>query len=478
MTNMNHLKIVTVFLLSMLLAACGGGSDAPPATGTTATGTSVKASGVMTKGSVIVNGVSFAVLPATAIRVDDTTGVLEDNLKNGMVVRVRGNRNDDGLTGAADAVETENEVQGRVTSVDTVVNPQTFIVLGQTIYVDAQTVYANLVNLAGLTAGNGTTTGSIVEVHGLRDSAGNLRASRVELLGALGANEMELKGVAANLNVNGADTITIGNGTLDMVVNFNTASREPAGAAINNGDLVEVKGNLVGGVLVATLIQREDLEDAEFEPNEGQEFEVEGFMAGFSGHPGSFTINGRNVQTTAATIFRSGSEEDLGNGTKVEAEGHLSGGVLAARKITFKNKRVEIQATATANTATSVTVMGLNVAIAPFTDNVGITNGQRYRIKGFDDGGTIIAERIVNGSGGGDDWLKALVTAEDEGAKTLGFLGGSVTANLGTNLVFKDAGNNAITETAFYSGVTAGSTLVKVKFNAGTFIVNEASLED
>jgi hypothetical protein len=50
--------------------------------------------------------------------------------------------------------------------------------------------------------------------------------------------------------------------------------------------------------------------------------------------------------------------------------------------------------------------MGLNVAIATVTDNVGVTNGQRYRIRGFEDGGTIIAERIVNGSGGGDDWLK------------------------------------------------------------------------
>ena len=467
-------RITAIFsLLLLLITSCGGGGGSPPPAGSS----SVKTSGVMTKGSAIVNGVRFTITAGT-VSVDDNPSLNEDSLQSGMVVRVRGLRNDDGVTGTADAIETENEVQGAVESIDLVTVPNSIVVLGQTIFINDNTIFA-----LPLTAISDISVADIVEVHGLRDAQGNLRASRIEDRVALGAGEAELKGVILGGTLT-ATTFEIGSATgTTQLVNFSAATIEPAGATIGEGDLVEVKGDQPGGagtVLNALFVQREDLEDDEFDPVEGEEVEVEGFIAGFAGHPGVFQVDGKDVATTASTIFRLGSEEDLLNGVKVEAEGHISAGVLTARKITFKNQRVEIEAEVTASSSTSLTVMGQNdlVAIAPFTDiQDPVVDTQRYRIRGFDDGGTIIAERIEV-RGGGDDWLKALVEVKDEGLETLTFLSGNIVANLATNLVFQDTNDDPILETEFYAGITAGSTSVKVKFSSGTFTVVEASLED
>ena len=46
--------------------------------------------------------------------------------------------------------------------------------LGQTVFVDDQTVYSNLANFGAI------TTSTLIEVHGLRDTTGRIRATRIE----------------------------------------------------------------------------------------------------------------------------------------------------------------------------------------------------------------------------------------------------------------------------------------------------------
>src|SRR5882672_5081135 len=119
--------------VTLTIAGCGGG------TGGTGATSPVVSQGVMTKGSVIVNGVRF----------DDTTKTAAA-LQNGMVVKVLGAVNDDGINGTAQRVKALIEVRGSVTAVFPAENPQRLVVLGQDVIVDDLTVYSNLANFGAI----------------------------------------------------------------------------------------------------------------------------------------------------------------------------------------------------------------------------------------------------------------------------------------------------------------------------------------
>ena len=110
-------RVALAAALSFTLAACGGGGGGLDG-GTGGTGVST---GVMTKGSVIVNGVRFEDTTAN-ITIDDTPKTASA-LQNGMVVKVRGRFNADGTTGTAERIEVENEARGTVQTKDSSTNP-------------------------------------------------------------------------------------------------------------------------------------------------------------------------------------------------------------------------------------------------------------------------------------------------------------------------------------------------------------------
>jgi hypothetical protein len=307
---MNHSlfsRLRAALLLTTLLAACGGGIDG---TGGTPPGQApITSSGVMTKGSVILNGVRF----------DDTTAVVTDDrgrnatqLATGMVVRLRG-RSDDNVNGVAERVDVENELRAPITAINAAANPQSFVAAGLTVLVDDQTGYANVAGFAAL------AVGMRVEVHGLRDAAGNLRASRVEAVQA-GQGADELCGTVSGLNP--AATTFVLNGS--VTVAYGNALFNPPGASAASlaaGIVVEVRGSLSGSVFTANQVDLEDLEDDNLRGRFNEKQDVEGFVSGFTAHPGSFLVNGRSVATTAGTRFVGGTAADLANDAKVEAEG-------------------------------------------------------------------------------------------------------------------------------------------------------------
>src|ERR1044072_2755560 len=88
---------------ALFIAGCGGGTG-----GTGATGSSPAVSiGVMTKGSIIVNGVHFDDSTAT-IRIDDRAGTGAE-LQNGMVVKVRGQIKDNRHNKGGDAHKSADD---------------------------------------------------------------------------------------------------------------------------------------------------------------------------------------------------------------------------------------------------------------------------------------------------------------------------------------------------------------------------------
>src|SRR5262249_34852392 len=219
-----------------LLAACGGGTGGTGVTSNPNTPNAVSI-GVMTKGSVIVNGVEFGDDNAK-ITIDDNSNATPQDLQSGMVVRVRGQINSDGTSGTAQIVNGSTEVRGTIQTHNAATVPATFTVVGQTVFVDNSTIFANFVTPSPSGAVGQLQDGtSVVEVHGLRDASGNIFASRVELVQTPVAGNDELRGTVTGL---GASSFTLQNGTTNVTVSFNGATTiVPNGTSLAPNQIVE-----------------------------------------------------------------------------------------------------------------------------------------------------------------------------------------------------------------------------------------------
>ena len=484
--NLISMRSASVALVVfLLLAGCGGGGGGYGGGATPPNSTPAVSTGVMTKGSVIVNGVRFEDNVARIV-IDDTPKTAAD-LQNGMVVKVRGRINDDRVTGVADEVEVENEVRGTVQSTNPSAVPATFTVLGQTVLVDDLTVFANVAGVGALVAGS-----SVVEVHGQRDVVGNIRASRVELIGTPGANVDELRGVLGGLTSTTFTLSTLSVGT----VNYANATITPAGATLSNGSLVEVHGTFSGSTFTATRVDLENLEDDRFAPRGSDDFEVEGFVSGFSG-PGDtvFSVSGIPVTISGSTRFVGGIATDLGNNIKVEAEGVWNGTSLSASKIEFKRSVIRLQGAVTASGAGAfvMTIEGRSVsietdsftsgAVPPVGPNCVQVRGQRKA-----GGGVVVTAGEISGScsNSGRPVIQAPVEAESP-ESTITLLGFVLDVSSPTDTPpWVDVNGLGISRTAFFNAVVPANagppavagTLVKVIFNAGANTVRQVELED
>ena len=459
--------VVAMAALAVSLVACGGGGSGGTVADTT---TPVISKGVMTKGSTIVNGVRFEDTTAN-ITADDqvkTAAFLDD----GMVVKVKGKRNDDGVTGTAQEIEVENEVRGTVTSVGT----GTFEVLGQTVVVTSATVTAGGWSFDPATLVISGLTGT-VEVHGERNVAGDIVASRVEMQG--GGAEDELRGVVTGLTptpfVAGTSTFNIGGLAIATTVSTVVS---PTGAVVQEGTLVEV--HLTGGNS-ATHIEVEDAEDAEFEPAEGQEVEFEGFVSNYDGT--DFDLDAIHVHTTGSTRYESGVYADLADDAKVEVEGHMSAGVLQADKIKF-NDTVRMEANIEIGTFTLLLGRMVYTTAATEILNGPIADGNGVRLRGFlnSDGISVTAtrlEKLSNPVASDKSILQGPVSAKDEGTKTITIMGMTVDVSSVPAHEVKNDNDDMITLGQFYAAITLDRTAVKVRgtYSVGTLTADKAELE-
>jgi len=467
-TRTGALMVLTL-VVAVIMTACssGGGGGAP------ATSAPVIAQGVMQKGSVIVNGVTFDDT-AAKIAADDSANLPTTFLQDGMVVKVKGKRNDDGLTGTADQVEVENEVRGAIT----LKGADTITVNGQTVLIDGATVFANGTptnDFAGLAVGNN------VEVHGQRDATGVIHATRVEELAA-GAVVDEVRGAISGLSGTG---FTIGG----LTITTNASTTIVPAVTLANGMVVEV--HLSGST--ATRVEIEDLEDGEFEHVEGVEFEVEGLISGFTTSSNTFTVGSESVTISSSTRFEGGIKGDLVNDVKVEAEGHSrSGGALLAEKITFKeNIRIE----AVASSSGSANALGLTVKTTSLTRFEGglttaatITAGDGLRIRGFlNRDGSITATRVIkqNPDSNGRSILQGPALQVNATAKSMQIAGITITVATGTPS-FNDDSTDSVDDNVpfasldqFFAAIGSKTMIVKAKgtFASGTLTATEIEIE-
>jgi hypothetical protein len=442
---------------TLTLAACdGAGSGSAPGPGT---GGASTAKGVITStaGGVTVNGILFQAASA-AITVEDSPGASSD-LAPGMVARVRGAFDD--RTGTAVEIEVEDDLAGKVTGRD----GDVLRVGGHAVEVDASTEFGG-----GASGLDDLGPDDRVSVFGHGRASGGTRATRIERRSG-SSDDFEIKGFVSGLALGPPVSFTLKvtpDASSGYAVTLAAGLALPAGVA--DGAFVEVRAAAppAGGALVAVAIE---LEDASLGAD-GDEVEVEGLVA--SGDSASFVVEGQTVVTGGSTRWENGVPADLVPGVKVEAEGRLQGGVLAAREVSFRaNVRLQgdiVGFDATDPAHPTFRVNGLTVRLDAFTeveedsgDPVDLaTRTGPVEVRGYPHrGGTDVVATRVRAESDERVIVQGPVSASDGTAGTLTILGVIVRIGAGTEL--RDVHDAPMSRDAFFAAVGAGPTVVKAR---------------
>ena len=296
--------------IALTVASCGGTDLAGVGSGGTGISVaSVSYGSISGFGSVIVNGVHF---DERAAAVSNDDGTPPAPLGLGMVIEVRGDIDSTGLAGTADTIKVFSEARGTVAGLST----SGFTLLGLPVRTTVNTVYEEAAAVAD---------GDYVEVYGLYDrSTGTLTATRIERK-APGA-DYKVRGTIAALDA-AAKRFQLGTLTVD----YSAASPAPTGLA--NGVQVRVRASSepVSGVLAATrvdVVATPDLGDV-------SKVEIEGVVDRFASLA-DFSVDGVRVDASKATL-EGGTLADLTVGRRVEVEGPVQAGVVAASKVEFED---------------------------------------------------------------------------------------------------------------------------------------------
>ncbi|MBT8126288.1 MAG: hypothetical protein KJP15_02300, partial [Gammaproteobacteria bacterium] len=295
--------------------------------------------------SVYVNGVAFDTSSST-FDVDGNPDGVESDLAIGMRVKVYGAINANGVSGTADSISYDDELQGPVSALslaDADGVHRTFNVFGTTVLVNSTTTNFDI-------SGDITTTevfdfDSIadkdhVEISGYYDSTGMLIATRVELVSQAfnpGNDIIEIKGTITGLSNTSFSLDTIPGLTIDAA---SAALEDLPSDQLSDNIFVEVNGRCTDATcttVVASLVEAES-DDISADG----EVELEGIITDYV-DDSNFRVNGRRID--AATAVREPLSLTLENDTLVEVEGMLVNDILVATEIKQEGGEIKIAAT-------------------------------------------------------------------------------------------------------------------------------------
>jgi len=479
-------QLLVAMAVAFGIAGCGGGGGGGGGNSFTGIDRLGVSSGTITGfGSIFVNGVEWRTSGA-GIEVGDQPGT-EADLRLGQVVVVRGTLDAGGKSGRAERVAVDSEVEGPVAAIDSAAG--TFVVLGQTVRVVTATVFDTSIagGLAGLLVGDG------VEVSGYRDSAGVIRATRIERQDP--GDDAGVKGRISGLDT-GNQRFMIGS----LVVDYAGATlKDFGGAAPANGDLVEVDGSYSGGVLHATTVDLE--KDPYGSPGTDTEIEIEGYVTQvFSAS--EFEVAGQRVMTNAGTEFEGGTAADLVVDAKLEVEGRFNAaGVLVAEEIDFRvsddDGNVEVAGVVRAIDAQQGTLQIEGVLVrtnaATIWKDDSAAGLLAFGLADLNVGDYVEVCGGEDPSPQANDMLAVCVQREDQDDEAslrgpiqsiaqpditvLGITIGTDTA------VFRDPNDNPMSAAVFFAAIAVGDVIEATTdslagFNGNTFIAEEVEMED
>ena len=323
---------MTIILATSGLVACGGGGSSDDST-TTTTSSRTTIGTVDGFGSVYVNGIKFETDSASYDVDDDDTNADQSDLAVGMKVKIEGTVNDDGVTGTADSIYYDDDVEGPIDSGSMVADAttKTFTVLGMSVLVDADTTVFD----DGATFDN-LAEGDNVEVSGYFDGA-QIVATRIELQSDMD-DEFEVKGTVDSYDGSTID-LTLQNGAS---VSYNVRSgAESDLVAGDSGQFVEVKLEDTGSGLEAIEIE---LDDDDLLDDDEDDVELYGILTG--DYINGFMVNDVLLDLDNNPEYEPASlENNLLDGMQVEVEGSMVSGILIVEEIEAEAEdEVEIEA--------------------------------------------------------------------------------------------------------------------------------------
>ncbi|MDH5360796.1 MAG: DUF5666 domain-containing protein [Gammaproteobacteria bacterium] len=342
-------KSIASIFLGLMVSSCAPTLVATGGIG----GTGISWGAVTAFGSVYVNGVHY---DTTQLESESPQNIWLDGqrgnysqLKVGMVLRVYGSINADGLNGIATGLEYKSLAKGPAYSFnDNMDGTGSFTMFGQTVYVNNNTLFDDR-RSGGLVANITTLAGEgenalYLEISGYQAPApdNNIYAHRIEVKrNWVNGDSVRLMGTVGSI-ISGS-SFTIGS----QAIVYDSATDNL------NGKYVEVEGTYSGSTFVADMVTEDELG---VNGNDGEEFELEGVVTTVPDVNERFTLNGQIVQIVSAggipTEFVGGTAVNLSVSTEVEVEGEFNAsGILVAEQIEFDNKGTEIQATGNIDTS-------------------------------------------------------------------------------------------------------------------------------
>ncbi|HEU4627637.1 MAG TPA: DUF5666 domain-containing protein [Steroidobacteraceae bacterium] len=318
----NRLSASLTGALIALCPGCGGdqmagieGSGAPVASSVVTTGR------ITGFGSIIVDGVEYATSDAT-IRIDDQPGT-EAQLHIGDIVTIEGALDAAGVQGTARDVSFKADARGTVSQVDAAAG--TFVVLGQTVAVDNDTIFDAALQASDLTE---LPPSVPVQVSGFRDATGTLLASRID---PAATSDLQVKGRVEALDAT-AHTFRIG----ALTVDYTTAA---ISGSLASGSKVTARGTTQAatGALLASQVQVESAGPGGGRGAADATRQLEGVITRFASNS-DFDVDGERVTTDSATQFVL-HDATLGPNVRVKVLGKLdSAGALLASTVEVKGK--------------------------------------------------------------------------------------------------------------------------------------------
>lgn len=468
-------------LVSLTLAACGGGggSDGVSTAGIDRLG--IVTGPVTGFGSVIVNGTTFNTDTAS-FNVDENPDAQQADLRLGDIVVVT--VDPDQSPTRALQVLSQAALEGPVQSVD--VPGSRLVVAGQSVRVTPATL---IDTAAGGGSLSGIEVGDFLEVHGLTDAAGALRASRIDA----GDGDVEVSGVLSNLDTV-ARTFSIG----ALVVDYGAVPADIEGfpgGELSNGVLVEAEGTLDGaGVLLADEVEANDLTGRGIDLDDFDE--VDGDLVGLITRfvsPADFDVAGFPVRTNAGTELDNGTAADLALNVRVKVEGAINqAGVLVAEEVEFADA-IDLVVAGQVDQdpgATTLVVLGIEFTVQATTViedqssaalpalQLGQINTDDYlEIVATDSGTGRVAQVVKRMDLPGDPGEDTEITGrvEQVALPTLVIAGVTIVTAAGTE--YEDPDGDEVSQAAFFNLLSVGDSVEATGFEASQAVLEAEAVE-
>lgn len=483
-----------------VLYACGGGGGGVGTDSAGIGGTGVSANGSITGfGSIFVNGIEFETDNANIMI--DGVPVSENDLSQGMIVRVDGSNLSTGVGGNrsanASTVSFDGIIEGPVATEPALsadLTEKSFSVLGVTVVVDERsTVFRRGVTFANIALNNRLT------ISGFFDANGALRATYVALDGTSftpNVSEVEARGVVENYDGSSFDLRLTAGVSITVNVDGSTDLDDLPNDMIVNGLFVEVEGTIAS--LGATTINASEIEDDSFDDN-FDNFIVTGSINSYVSNA-QFNIGNQPVDASNALFSPRRLETNLGNGAVIQVQGRVVNGVLVATSVEQRRGDIEIESRVQSVDLVNnvITMMfpnsqSINVNVTfdtQFEDDddddsnddnrsrfgIGdIRTGDFLEIEAYLIGGEVFASEIERERENDGIELQGPVSAFDRAMGTITILG--VTYNTNASTEFEDGDPDIINASQFFRLLNPGD-VVGIEDDNGDGIADEVEFED